>query len=1191
MRKILFVILFVSCSNVLFSQISFKYKEITSFSEGAKCKGDVDGDGDIDIVSLNYNSLDLYKNKFPEEGFSPKQILVNDTFSIITTLDLSDFDNDGDLDILVSDKVNDKIFWCQNLNGQGVFGAKQILKIIDMVSLVKHIDMDNDGDKDLLYVSGDGWNFSYQIAYFENTNLPNNYTILHLVNSQAINSMDEIFFKDLDLDNDIDVFFHHDVAMGCIKNNGSGNFSNVTSIVSPSTYFRKFDIADIDNDNDNDLIGYVENNSGNKKIIYHLNDGFGNFGVEQIIRQNISEVYAIKVNDLDGDSFKDIVVSIKNTNYDYYSDILWYKNTETNTFTTMPNIDVAVRNLGTIDTFNLDNDGDLDIFTTSVNSRTTTYANNGTGSFSPPKYPTAYSSGVSCAVAGDVDNDGDLDVVNSSYEEGKIFLYKKINADNTYGNQIIISHIADGAKEVALADLDGDNDLDIISISGLSTSGSEDKVSWYKNLDGNGNFGSQINLPIDIYDSPNGLLVYDVDADGDKDIVTSITQWPEDGDKVIWFSNNGLGSFGSEQFIGNVLNQVKSISKSDIDNDGDNDIIVASSNDNKISWYKNLNGQGSFGPQQIITTAALYVVDFSIADLDNDGKKDIIYMSNSDDDNILWQRNIDGLGTFGIPQIINSNVHYNGASAIYAADIDNDTDIDIVVGEYGKTTWLENLYGQAVFNPPVTIFELDYSDPSSSQLIDLDNDNDLDVLMAYRGLNKIICHENLGVTRNKIKGELRLDVQGNSCDNTDALLPNIMVKTTNGTTTQATLTLRNEFAGQYQLFTDQGNYQTSLVGNLPNYFVLTPSNHSSTFVGYGNTDIADFCIEPVGQINDLSTVIYPLSEARPGFTAKYLLIYRNSGTTTLSGQVSFNYDNSKIQFINGSVVSDSQTVNSLNFNFSNLAPFEIKTVVLNFNVFDLPITNLGDNLVFTSTINTPNDYTPVDNTFNLNQTVIGSYDPNDITCLEGEQVLIQDANKYLHYVIRFQNTGTASAINVKVKQTLDSKVDWTTFQLEGMSHNGSVQIKDGSLLEFDFNNILLPDSTTDEAGSHGYITFKIKPKASVVVGNIINATAGIYFDNNPPVITNTYSTEFTNLLDVQSFESANISVYPNPVKDQLIINSDQTILDVKIYSILGSEVFSGKGINNINVSNLKSGVYLVSITTENGQYARKIIKQ
>lgn len=193
MKKILLLILLITFSKSAFSQISFNNKEITSFSEGVKCKGDIDGDGDIDIVSLNFNSLDLYKNKFPEDGFSPKQILSNDQFSVVTFLDLSDFDNDGDLDILVSDKVTDKVFWYQNLNGQGVFGTKQILKTIDMVGLVRHIDMDNDGDKDLLYVAGDGWNYGYQIAYFENTNLPNNYTILHSVNN--INTATEFFLR------------------------------------------------------------------------------------------------------------------------------------------------------------------------------------------------------------------------------------------------------------------------------------------------------------------------------------------------------------------------------------------------------------------------------------------------------------------------------------------------------------------------------------------------------------------------------------------------------------------------------------------------------------------------------------------------------------------------------------------------------------------------------------------------------------------------------------------------------------------------------------------------------------------------------------------------------------------------------------------------------------------------------------
>ena len=181
---------------------------------------------------------------------------------------------------------------------------------------------------------------------------------------------------------------------------------------------------------------------------------------------------------------------------------------------------------------------------------------------------------------------------------------------------------------------------------------------------------------------------------------------------------------------------------------------------------------------------------------------------------------------------------------------------------------------------------------------------------------------------------------------------------------------------------------------------------------------------------------------------------------------------------------------------------------------------------------------------------------------------------------------------MKVKQTLDSKVDWTTFQLEGMSHNGSVQIKDGSLLEFNFNNIQLPDSTTDEAGSHGYITFKIKPKSNVVVGNIVNATAGIYFDNNPPVITNTYSTEFINLLGVKSFESENISVYPNPFGNYLQIESKVLFAKMMLYDVAGKQILSQNFSKIIDTTNLEQGMYLLHlITEENEVVVKKVIKE
>ena len=236
-----------------------------------------------------------------------------------------------------------------------------------------------------------------------------------------------------------------------------------------------------------------------------------------------------------------------------------------------------------------------------------------------------------------------------------------------------------------------------------------------------------------------------------------------------------------------------------------------------------------------------------------------------------------------------------------------------------------------------------------------------------------------------------------------------------------------------------------------------------------------------------------------------------------------------MQFVNATETPSAQTSNLLTFDYLDLNPFDTRIIDLEFILFAPPTTNIDDELITIATINpVSGDETPEDNIFELQQIVIGSYDPNDIRVLEGDEITIDEIDKYLHYIIRFQNTGTASAINVRIDHTLDSKLDWTTMQLENLSHNGRVEIIDGSNVSFIFNNINLIDSTTDEPNSHGYIAFKIKPKNDVVVGDIINGVADIFFDFNPPITTNTTSTEIVAPLSVGEFEENNVSLYPNP---------------------------------------------------------------
>jgi uncharacterized repeat protein (TIGR01451 family) len=397
--------------------------------------------------------------------------------------------------------------------------------------------------------------------------------------------------------------------------------------------------------------------------------------------------------------------------------------------------------------------------------------------------------------------------------------------------------------------------------------------------------------------------------------------------------------------------------------------------------------------------------------------------------------------------------------------------------------------------------------------------------------------------------------------------------------------------------TDAGNFTTAITSQLPDYFVATPASYAFNFTGLGNTQTADFCVAPVGMVNDLEVSVYPLNDLRPGFAANYRIVYKNKGTVIANGSINFEYNNNKLNFVNANPVVSSQMASMLTFDFTNLNLFETRTIDLHFNVLSPPTTNINDVIVSTVTANPiSDDATAENNSHTLNETVIGSYDPNDITCLEGNQVLIEDADKYLHYVIRFQNTGTASAINVKVENTLDNKLDWTTMQLESLSHSGRVEINDGREITFIFNNINLPDSTSDEANSHGFITYKIKPMSNVVVGNVVNNTAAIFFDFNPPIVTNTAATQFVNTLAVVENEVNIFTTYPNPTNGLLNIQGDVLIDNVSLMDING-RILQEFHFNTptlmaqLDVTDIAKGIYFLKIKSKEGNSNVKIIKR
>jgi hypothetical protein len=257
--------------------------------------------------------------------------------------------------------------------------------------------------------------------------------------------------------------------------------------------------------------------------------------------------------------------------------------------------------------------------------------------------------------------------------------------------------------------------------------------------------------------------------------------------------------------------------------------------------------------------------------------------------------------------------------------------------------------------------------------------------------------------------------------------------------------------------------------------------------------------------------------------------------------------------------------------------------------------NSNDLLDFSATINpTANDDTPLDNVFDLQETVVNSYDPNDKTCLQGKTILPTMVGEYVHYCIRFENEGTASAVTVKILDYIDAtKYDISTLTPLSASHDYTTTVTEGNKVEFLFDNIMLPFIAP---ASQGYVLFKIRTVDTLVLGDDFTNQAEIYFDFNFPIITNIETTAVAVPASLNDSDLFQVSLFPNPVNDNTTITSNLEFDQVTIYDTLGAVIMNQKleGLQwrqNINLENLVSGLYFVRVSNENSNSVTKLIKE
>ena len=442
-----------------------------------------------------------------------------------------------------------------------------------------------------------------------------------------------------------------------------------------------------------------------------------------------------------------------------------------------------------------------------------------------------------------------------------------------------------------------------------------------------------------------------------------------------------------------------------------------------------------------------------------------------------------------------------------------------------------------------------------------------------------------------VQGTSTYDTNGNGCDTNDTVIPNMKFSVTNGATHANFI---SSTSGSYTFPVLAGTNVITPAFENPNYFTSNPPSVSVSFPATTSPSVQNFCITPNGNQNDLEVVVVPINNAVPGFDVNYKIIYKNNGMTVQNGTVQLTFDDAILDFTTANPLVSSQTLGSLSWNYSSLLPFESRTLLFTLNLnspMETPAVNGDDVLNFAASVSGLTDDNPVDNSITLNQTVVNSFDPNDKTCLEGTTITPEMVGKYVHYLIRFENNGTANAQNIIVKDAIDtSKFDIDSLVPLDGSDLFETKITNENQVEFRFIGINLP---FDDANNDGYVTFKIKTLPTLQLGTTFSNSASIYFDYNFPIDTNNYATTIENDLGTNEHNLVNeISVYPNPVKHTLNFKLKEKVNKVEVYDLSGrivSALFVTE--NKVDVSDLKTGPYIVKIYTDKGIMNTKIIKE
>ncbi|MEO1260049.1 MAG: FG-GAP-like repeat-containing protein [Bacteroidota bacterium] len=1147
---------------------------------------------------MNNGRLGWFENLDGDGNFGPFIPLTGMESSGFMDYSLVDFDVDGNTDILTISNEENKLFALLNLDGTGDFQKTDLDSIAPQTYLMATSDLDKDGDLDFLTVAKstsegidlywheqeDSGIFSRKIIY-SNT-IPNNYTSLH------IGDYDNNGYDDILLSNIYNIYIVYndsltftekswyylyeklDVATGDFDQDGDLDFVSSGILfknINNSREFEQIDIfpffpeifdlvaADFDNDGFPELFASDIQTRSLFRLEGSNDDNL--FAYSGRIESELPKEFV--TGDFNGDGDVDIVFSQRTGGQ---SSLHWKSSDGGNgIFNDKEFIDFLPSPFINYFAGDITNDGVTDLVFQRSDSDSLFYYsyNETTGGFGPKSLmltgPPIFDGGINLA---DISGDGLNDVIVEN--NGRISIYIFIEGIGSYASPY---HLPAATNDTLnIVDFDNDGDLDLVG-GNLFWSG------WYENKTGIGDFAEKELFQI----TQGNRLILSADFNGDSflDLLTYKETLNDRHLNLSTFSNiDQTLEFDGPFPLGDSLH-ANNFKVMDVDNDGDLDITANFQTfyfdgyeDRLIDfpmWFENL-GQGmTFSPEKRIPFVAEPVEYFGFfplaesrhhyvaEDLDRDGVTDLISIGR---EQITWQKSIpvnsypiagkvylDTTQTCTAPDTINTGLgswvieaeRTDGIKYHALTDANGDYLLKVDSGDYDINVFLPNSYYYSCFYDSVVTVE---PSPDTIQLS----------LPVQVGVECPLL--SVSINTSNLRPCLPAFQTVYYCNEGTAVAEDVYVRVIFDSLFEVT---GSSIPWAYQ-------YENVYIFELDD---LEPGDCNSFTIN----SMMD-CEAPMGMVNCAFARIYPDS---------------------LCNFPTLNWDGSNI-VVTGECVGDSITFTIRNNGLGDMTvPLDYFIQIVNDDIVmlraDTFYLDAGESIMVTvqakglalvmqtdQSLNNPAANIPtvmVPNCssvgtdslfFILNQfpmangdpfgdqtclPITGSFDPNDKQAFPsgfGPNHLVEPEWQ-IDYLIRFQNTGTDTAFTVVIQDTLSPSLDISTVRPGAASHPYTWDLTGEGALSFTFDDILLPDSTTNEPASHGYISFTIEQKEDIVPGTVFENTAAIYFDFNDPIITNT---TFHEVIKPVRYEIESLEVCGETNWNGHLITSDTLLADTTV---------------------------------------------